>query len=64
MSDNSPISIKERIIASVWVHDRRLNGKTLSDIMNDFEVRFHKKSSNNKTVYADTDGLHTDILNN
>ena len=64
MSANSPFSIEERIIASVLVHDIRLNGKTLLDIMNDFETRYHKKSPNNKTVCADNDGLHTDILDN
>ena len=44
MSDQSPFSIKERIIVSVWVHDRYLNGKLWTDIMNDFETRFHNKS--------------------
>ena len=46
------------------MHDRLLNGKTLSDIINDFETRFHKISPNNKTVCADNDSLHTDILDN
>ena len=64
MSDNSLFSIEERIIASVWVHYRRLNAKTLSDIINNFKTCFHKKSPNNKTVCADNDGLHADILDN
>ena len=49
MSNKSPFSIEERLIASDWVQ----NGKTMSDIMNDFETRFHKKSLNNKTLGPD-----------
>ena len=44
MSDKSSftINIEERIIASVWVHDRELIGKTMSEIQSDFKNRFNK----------------------
>ena len=44
MSDQSSYAIEERIIASVWVDDRRISEKLMTDIMSDFETRFHKKS--------------------
>ena len=40
MADTSSFSVKERLVTSVLVHERR---QTMVDIQNDFVVRFGKQ---------------------
>lgn len=42
MTDTSTYSIEERLVASVWVHERPFTGKTMSEILDLFEERFQK----------------------
>jgi len=37
-------SVEEKLITSVWVHDKHINGKTIDEIRMDFEARFGKKA--------------------
>ncbi|KAJ6218926.1 hypothetical protein RDWZM_004738 [Blomia tropicalis] len=41
---DNEFSIEEKLLCSVWVHDRSLHGKTFDDIQRDFEARFAKKA--------------------
>ena len=43
MSDLSPYTIEQRLIASVWVHERAVTGKSMADIMNDFMIRLWRQ---------------------
>ena len=42
MTDTSVYSIEERLVASVWVHERPNTGQTMSEIMDMFTERFEK----------------------
>ncbi len=42
MSDQSPYSIEERLVASVWVHQRNLVGWTWATLRSKFEEQFRK----------------------
>ena len=65
MSHLSPFTF-ERLIASVWVHERAVTGKSMSDIRNDFVITFNvTKAPNTQTLYnwerkAFTSGLVLD----
>ena len=48
--DLSDYSIEERMIASVWVHDRHRENQSLSMIKNKFEQRFGKKAPTDPTL--------------
>lgn len=37
-------SFEEKLITSVWVHDRQINGKSIDELRMDFESRFGKKA--------------------
>jgi hypothetical protein len=37
-------SLEEKLITSVWVHDRQINGKSIDELRMDFENRFGKKA--------------------
>jgi hypothetical protein len=41
MADTSSYSIEERLVASVWVHERQYTGQTLSQVMAAFRERFN-----------------------
>ena len=41
MSDLSPFTIEQRLIANVWVHERAITGKSMADIRKDFMIRFN-----------------------
>lgn len=45
-------SVEERLVASVWVHERPHNRKTMEEIMSDFAVRFGKPSPSRQTLIA------------
>ena len=52
MSNLSPFTIEQRLIASVWVHERAVTGKSMFDIRNDFMIRFNvTKAPNIETLY-------------
>ncbi|PSN53108.1 hypothetical protein C0J52_10566 [Blattella germanica] len=38
LADACPFSVEERLVASVWVHERRHIRQTMEDIQNDFVV--------------------------
>jgi len=42
MADTSSYSIEERLVASVWVHERQHMGQTMSQVMAEFWERFNK----------------------
>ena len=42
MDDTSSYSIEERLVASVWVHERQHMGQTMSQVMAEFWERFNK----------------------
>ena len=42
MADTSSYSIKERLVASVWVHERQHTGQTMYQVMAAFQERFNK----------------------
>ncbi|GAB1600301.1 eukaryotic translation initiation factor 1b-like isoform X1 [Argonauta hians] len=44
MSDQSPYSIEERLIASVWMHERVRNREKVPEIRRAFEQRFGKQA--------------------
>ncbi|KAG2470010.1 RBL2 protein, partial [Polypterus senegalus] len=44
MGDTSIFTIKERLVATVWVHERPVTGKSVKNVMDDFVVRFGKAS--------------------
>ncbi|KAG7164162.1 hypothetical protein Hamer_G014295 [Homarus americanus] len=50
MADTSVFSIEERLVASVWVHERKRNGKTMADIQTDFSERFGKDPPSIQTL--------------
>lgn len=52
MADTSAFSIEERLVATVWVHERANTGKTIEDVMNDFVVRFEKPSPSRQTLIS------------
>ncbi|BFZ09546.1 hypothetical protein BsWGS_12585 [Bradybaena similaris] len=49
MTDTSPYTIEERLIAAVWVHDRVLEKRTMTDVSAKFQERF-KKSAPKKDI--------------
>ncbi|BFZ20248.1 hypothetical protein BsWGS_23287 [Bradybaena similaris] len=49
MTDTSPYTIEERLIAAVWVHDRVLEKRTMIDVSAKFQERF-KKSALKKNI--------------
>jgi len=42
MVDTSSYSLEERLVASVWVHERQHTGHTMSQMMAAFRERFNK----------------------
>lgn len=42
MSDQSPYTIEERLVASVWMHERNRNNQKVPIIRRKFEERFEK----------------------
>ena len=44
MCDQSPYSIEERLVASVWMHERVLNHQKIPEIRRHFEERFGKSA--------------------
>lgn len=44
MCDQSPYSIEERLIASVWMHERVLNHQKIPEIRRNFQERFGKSA--------------------
>ena len=41
MADQTSFTIEQQLIASVWVHERDITGKTIEDFRNDFQSRFN-----------------------
>ena len=41
MADTSTYSIEERLVASVWVHERQHTGQAMSQVMAAFRERFN-----------------------
>jgi len=41
MADTSSYSIEERLVASVWVHERQHMGQTMSQVMAAFRERIN-----------------------
>jgi len=50
MADTSSYSIKERLVASVWVHERQHTGQTMSQVMAAFWERFNKAPPRRATL--------------
>ena len=50
MSDLSPFSLEERILMSVWVHERDRTGKSLKTLFEEFRQRFNKQPPSKPTV--------------
>jgi hypothetical protein len=47
MADTSSYSIEERLVASVWVHEKQHTGQTMSQVMAAFRERFNNNNNNN-----------------
>ena len=43
MSDPSDHTLEERIVASVWIHERFQIGKSMRQVWNNFQKRFVKE---------------------
>ena len=52
MADTSLYTIEERLIASVWVHDRARERASLEDIRKRFSERFNKPAPKRDTLYT------------
>jgi len=50
MADTSSYSIEERLVASVWVHERQHTGQTMSQVMAVFRERFNKAPPQRATL--------------
>ncbi|BFZ14904.1 hypothetical protein BsWGS_17943 [Bradybaena similaris] len=45
MTDTSPYTTEERLIAAVWVHDRALEKRIMTDVLDKFLKRFKKPAT-------------------
>ncbi|KAJ8868442.1 hypothetical protein PR048_029958 [Dryococelus australis] len=52
MADQSPLTLEERIITAVWVHERPHSGKTLREVFRDFLNIFDKVPPTKATVLS------------
>jgi len=50
MADTSSYSIEERLVASVWVHERQHTGQTMFQVMSAFRERFNKAPPRRATL--------------
>lgn len=50
MADTSSYSVEERLVASVWAHERPHTGKSIEDVRGDFVRRFHKAAPPKRTI--------------
>ena len=50
MADRSPFTFEERIVTSMWVHERHNTGDTLDTISANFKERFKKNPPTRKTM--------------
>jgi len=50
MAETSSYSIEERLVASVWVHERQDTGQTMSQLMAAFRERFNKAPPRRATL--------------
>ncbi|PSN33428.1 hypothetical protein C0J52_22596 [Blattella germanica] len=50
MADTSLYSVEERLVVSVWAHERPHTGKTMEDVRQDFTRRFHKNAPPKMTI--------------
>ncbi|XP_039610021.1 uncharacterized protein LOC120529867 [Polypterus senegalus] len=50
MGDTSVFTLEERLVATVWVHERPVTGKSIKNVMDDFVVRFGKASPTKRTL--------------
>ncbi|BFZ22973.1 hypothetical protein BsWGS_26012 [Bradybaena similaris] len=52
MTDTSPYTIEERFIAAVWVHDRVLEKRSLTDVSAKFQERFKEAAPTKDILLA------------
>ncbi|BFZ22980.1 hypothetical protein BsWGS_26019 [Bradybaena similaris] len=52
MADTSPYTIEERLIAAVWVHDRVLEKRSMTDVSAKFQERFKKPAPTKDILLA------------
>ena len=50
MADTNRYSIEERLVASVWVHERQHTGQTMSQVTAAFRERFNKDPPRRATL--------------
>ena len=50
MADTSSYSIEERLVASVWVHERKHTGQTMSQVIAAFREWFNKAPPRRATL--------------
>ena len=50
MADTSSYSIEERLVASVWVHERQHTGQTMSQVITAFREWFNKAPPRRATL--------------
>jgi hypothetical protein len=50
MADTSSYSIKECLVASVWVHERQHTGQTVAKVMGVFREQFNKNPPRRATL--------------
>ena len=50
MADASSYSVEERLVASVWVHERQHTGQTMFQVMAALRERFNKAPSRRATM--------------
>lgn len=50
MTDTSTYSIEERLVVSVWAHERTHTKKTMKNVQEDFQIRFNKESPPKRTI--------------
>jgi len=56
MADTSSYSIEERLVASVWVHERQYTGQTMSQVIAAFRERFNNQfNSNQFKIYIESE---------
>ncbi|BFZ22970.1 hypothetical protein BsWGS_26009 [Bradybaena similaris] len=52
MTDTSPYTIEERLIAAVWVHDQVLEKRSMTDVSSKFQERFKKPAPTKDILLA------------
>jgi hypothetical protein len=50
MCDTGNYTIEQRIVVSVWIHERPQTGKTMKEVRDDFQQRFGQEAPPKQTL--------------